>query len=153
MDDYTIVKPVWAVRTVPGGPLVKNVTGTVQDVIQYANKVNRNFREDFDLEKRDKVTGVVTKKISTVHGNITDVAMYHCDYGVAADEDAILQGILDLRTVQGSVSLGPAGGPDKTKCAVLSCFAGGNAIYWCNQVSDSLGTYLPTPKSMILIVV
>ena len=52
---YSVVKPVWAVQTAPDGATV-NVTGTVQDVIRYAEKVNSNFRSDFALDQGSKVS-------------------------------------------------------------------------------------------------
>ncbi|CCC13738.1 hypothetical protein SMACR_08243 [Sordaria macrospora] len=49
IDGYSIGDITWEIQTSPGGPVV-NVTGTVQEVIKYAEKVNPNFRSDFTLD-------------------------------------------------------------------------------------------------------
>ncbi|KAK3350457.1 hypothetical protein B0H65DRAFT_403537, partial [Neurospora tetraspora] len=49
LDENGIGEIVWEIQTSPGGPTV-NVTGTVQEVIRSAEKINPNFRSDFALD-------------------------------------------------------------------------------------------------------
>lgn len=46
---YRVEAMTWEIQTNPGGPTV-NLTGTIQQVIQFAEKQNPNFRSDFGLD-------------------------------------------------------------------------------------------------------
>ena len=130
---YSISDVVWAVQTHPGGPTV-NITGTVQDVIKYGEKVNPNFRRDFGLDQGGIQDHSLDKRMIEDH--------HDCRWpgGGWAQVDAIKHDIGYLRGVPGH----PAMGMGHNNCGRVSC-SDSSAIFWCNK--DVCFGYLPSPNA------
>ncbi|KAK3947285.1 hypothetical protein QBC32DRAFT_271099, partial [Pseudoneurospora amorphoporcata] len=118
---------VWEVQIHPGGPLV-NVTGTVQDVIRYAEKINPNFRSDFAIDDQPPANdSSLVARAGYVRAST--VQWMDCDWGYDAKLDLIIDGMKYLAKVPGRPSMGWNNG----ECAIVSCDWGAT-IQWCNDM-------------------
>ncbi|KAF6814984.1 hypothetical protein CMUS01_12544 [Colletotrichum musicola] len=121
--------PEWEVETAPGGPVV-TVSGTVQQAIAELEKINPNFKTDFnitDVAEADvpvpEVAGSLQKRTDFKGSKVI------CNnFGRAASYTAYLDGINYLRGVSGK-PYAPAG---PGACGRVSC-SDNTAIWWCND--------------------
>ncbi|KAK3402530.1 hypothetical protein B0T20DRAFT_343787, partial [Sordaria brevicollis] len=136
LSGYGIEDITWAVQTSPGGPTV-NVTGTIEDVHRYAEKVNPNYRSDFALH-RSQTTNNKGSRSSNDEGHEKDkryeVRNYDCDWGIVQPVSIVKVGIARLREAPGHPVMGPGPG----NCGRVMCERE-SAIYWCNDSTHKKG--------------
>ncbi|KZL69745.1 hypothetical protein CT0861_02947 [Colletotrichum tofieldiae] len=121
--------PEWEVPASPGGPTV-TLTGTVQEVVAELEKLNPDFKTDFnitetaadDIPVPSDVTGSLEKR--------TDFkgSKYICNNYPNGRYNAYHEGVEYLRGVPGKPRA-PAG---PGACGRVSC-SQNTAIWWCND--------------------
>ncbi|CCC13736.1 hypothetical protein SMACR_08240 [Sordaria macrospora] len=122
---YGIEDITWEISTGPGTAV--NITGTVQQVMQYVLENNITLNKSVDASSpsmRPEARQIDLREVQCL--NSID------DAKVEAKVPYIKIGIKYLRGVPGK----PANGPGPGNCGRVSCW-GESAIYWCNDNAET----------------
>ncbi|CCC13737.1 hypothetical protein SMACR_08242 [Sordaria macrospora] len=129
---YRVEAMTWEIQTTPGGPTV-NVTGTIEQVIQFAEKQNPDFRSDFGLGDDTPIDLKSTPSLGGfVKGFYDLVYLVEC-FRVntkSANLGTFEEVIEDLHNQprENEATLGPG------VCTQFGCKEK-TVVWWCNEVS------------------
>lgn len=132
IHDYTIEPITFQIPTSPSlnSPTI-NVTGTIQQAIQAAEKVNPAWRSDF-------AQATIQKFKSQNLLAAVEVDHWDCSTGAPTGYNDVSESLWAVALTKGKPSLGPG------RCGRVSCQEGA-AVWWCN---NSVGVPLCSTRAI-----
>ncbi|KAE9990378.1 hypothetical protein EG327_001516 [Venturia inaequalis] len=115
-----IVEMQWNITIFPGGPSTI-MTGTIQDITAQLDKLNPNWKTDFDFDKASNASNA-SNAVQAAGSWYPDVKCAR----LGADQGAIEKGVKYLRGISGRPHLGPGPGEcvrDSHKDQTLDAYA------------------------------
>ncbi|KAK3402525.1 hypothetical protein B0T20DRAFT_449583 [Sordaria brevicollis] len=124
VPSYGIEDITWEIVTASGTTV--NITGTVEQVFQYAEKKNIAFKQISDVPPPSTLDDLTKNRWDP---SVHRLMCFKNDN--LADLEAIERGIKYLNKIPGK----PVNGPGPGNCGRVSC-SWNSAIYWCNNDTE-----------------